>query len=81
MISIYNSSSEISSTSMSVLVKNYVLFLNHMLKKLEKNIKKLSKKTTEATLDENHFLMIDLTTNTPHIVDEEWFVDVNESSG
>ena len=25
--------------------------------------------------------MIDLTTNTPHVVDEWWFVDVNESTG
>ena len=24
--------------------------------------------------------MIDLTTNTPHVVDEEWFVDVNKST-
>ena len=45
-----------------------------------KKIKIGHKKITEATLDENHFLMIDLTTNTPHVVDEEWFVDVNKST-
>ena len=32
-------------------------------------------------MNENHFLMIDLTTNIPHVVNEEWFVDVNESTG
>ena len=58
------------------------------LKELRKERKEFQNKSgrsrrvsADDNLDENHFLMIDMTTDMRHIVDEEWFADVNESTG
>ena len=59
----------------------YIKELREEHQELLKKSKRFRQGNADTPLKENHFLMIDLTTQTPHVVDEEWFVDENESTG